>query len=132
MKDTPENQVKEAVKKYLTTRNDTVLVSNPSGKAWVGEPSYPKPGTVILRYPRRIDFGCFAPGAPDMIGFQTITITQDMVGQQIAQFVAFEIKREEGGRITLDQANVMEMLRSRGAKASIISNVEQVQEALEG
>lgn len=129
--DTPENQVKEAIKKFLSKRTDTVLVSNPSGTAWLGKLLEHRGSSVLLGFARRVAFGCFAPGAPDMIGFQTRTITQDMVGQQIAQFVAVEIKAASGGRITLDQADVIDMLRKRGAKAAIINETEQLKNILD-
>lgn len=128
---TPENIVKEAVKKYLTTRTDAVLVSNPSGTAWLGKLLEHRQSSVLLGFARRVAFGCFAPGAPDMIGFQTVTITQDMVGKQFARFTVLEIKREGGGRVTADQADVIDMIKSRGGKAAIIDNIAQLHELLE-
>lgn len=41
------------------------------------------------------------PGSSDLIGFRTITITPDMVGQQVAVFTAVEVK--DRGRPTEQQ-----------------------------
>ena len=42
---------------------------------------------------RYIQFG-LAKGSSDLIGFKTVKVTPDMVGQEIAQFVSLEIKTE--------------------------------------
>ena len=44
---------------------------------------------------RYIQFG-LAKGSSDLIGFKTVKVTPDMVGQEIAQFVSLEIKTETG------------------------------------
>ena len=36
------------------------------------------------------------PGFPDLVGYQTVTITQDMVGQKIAEMIMPEIKQLKG------------------------------------
>ena len=35
-------------------------------------------------------------GSSDLIGFKTVKITPEMIGQEIAQFVLLEIKTESG------------------------------------
>lgn len=77
---------------------------NNNGKAWQGEPVRPKlepvklvvtPGDVLLRKARRINFG-LGNGSGDYIGWMSRTITPDMVGKKIAQFVSFEDKTLRG------------------------------------
>ena len=45
--------------------------------------------------PRFVRYG-LSVGSPDLIGRRTITITPQMVGRKIAQFVGVEVKTEEG------------------------------------
>lgn len=46
--------------------------------------------TIIVK-PHRIHYGLFN-GSGDRVGWRTITITPDMVGKQIAQFLSVEVK----------------------------------------
>lgn len=48
------------------------------------------PGDVVLRHARPLHAA--PPGWPDLCGWETITITEEMVGTQVALFVAEEIK----------------------------------------
>lgn len=125
---TPEGIVKQQIQKYLTTVKNVILVSNPSGVGYVGKLLKHTGTQVILGWARRISFGCFSPGAPDLIGFRTITIRPEDVGSKIAQFVALEIKRESGGRATPEQIDLINMVRERGGLSAIISNISQAQE----
>ena len=52
---------------------------------------------------RYVQFG-LAKGSSDLIGFKKIKITEDMIGQEIAQFVSIEIKTEKG-KLTPQQKN---------------------------
>lgn len=128
MRDTPENRIKQEIKKYLTTLDNVVLVANPSGNAWVGKLLKHTGSQVILGWARRLSFGCFAPGAPDMIGFRTITIRPEDVGHKVAQFVALEIKRLDGGRITVEQADLIQMIANRGGLSAIINHIDQAKQ----
>ena len=65
-----------------TTRHQ----SNPISRLDSG----PAAETIIVK-PHRIHYGLFN-GSGDRVGWRTITITPDMVGQQIAQFLSVEVK----------------------------------------
>jgi len=59
-------------------------------------------GTAIVKdnegsKPRYVRYG-LSVGSPDLVGWRTITITSQMVGKKIAQFVGCEVKTEEGYR----------------------------------
>ena len=58
-------------------------------------------GTLRDQHGRPVTFG-LCPGSADLIGYRTITITADMVGQQLAVFAAVEVKAPKG-RLTPGQ-----------------------------
>jgi hypothetical protein len=53
---------------------------------------------------RWVEFGVGGKGAGDLIGWRTITVTPEMVGQPIAQFVSLEVKTANG-RVRPEQEN---------------------------
>src|SRR5690348_14183966 len=53
-------------------------------------------GALEDKHGRWVTFG-LEVGSSDLIGYQTITVTPDMLGQQLAVFLAVEVKREVGG-----------------------------------
>lgn len=57
-------------------------------------------------------------GGSDLIGFKTVTITPDMVGQRVALFVAIEVKTDSG-RISPAQQTFIDFVLSRGGIAGI-------------
>lgn len=74
------------------SKEKRILFRNHRGKAWQGKSRYVKDkNTVFIENPRFCEFGLF-PGAGDLIGWQQVTITPEMVGQTVAIFVSEEIK----------------------------------------
>lgn len=67
---------------------------------------------------RRIRYG-LCPGSSDLIGFKTITITPEMVGQKIAVFTAIEVKSRRG-KTSEKQQNFIDVVRRAGGIAKII------------
>lgn len=63
-----------------------------------------------------------APDTPDIVGFTTIEITQEMVGQKIAQFTGYEIKTGDAVQ-TAGQKNFQKILESMGGKYKVIRSV---------
>ena len=62
------------------------------------------------------EFG-LAPGASDLIGWKTVTITEDMVGQKVAVFTAIEVKASPSSRKTREQKLFVEAVRRAGGLA---------------
>tara|TARA_R110002012_G_scaffold99540_1_gene237595 strand:+ start:108 stop:461 length:354 start_codon:yes stop_codon:yes gene_type:complete len=71
---------------------------------------------------RPVQFG-LAKGSADLVGFKTITITPDMVGQRIAQFVSLEIKTPNG-RLTTPQQSWLHTVKTAGAIAGVARSPE--------
>src|SRR5271167_4918556 len=83
------------------SNNDTRLFRNNVGEAWVGEHIPLRRGpherglTLELRNARRIQFG-LAPGSSDLIGWRSVVVTAEMVGQRVAIFTGIEVKQGSG------------------------------------
>jgi hypothetical protein len=67
-------------------------------------------------------------GSSDLIGLRTVTITPDMVGQQLAQFVAIEVK--DRSRPTAEQQAFIAMVLQAGGLAGIARSVEEARAIL--
>ena len=75
-----------------------------------------------------VTFG-LCPGSADLVGYRTITVTPDLVGQQIAVFAAVEVKAERG-RPTAEQTAWLEHVRAAGGIAGIARSVEDARHLL--
>ena len=64
-------------------------------------------------------------GSGDLIGWRTVTITQDMVGKPLAQFLSVEVKAPKG-RIRPEQLNWAEAVNRAGGLAVIARSVDDV------
>lgn len=68
-------------------------------------------------------------GSSDLIGFRQVTITPDMVGQQLAVFAAVEVKAPNG-RPTAEQEAFLAMVQHFGGMAGIARSVEEAAQLL--
>ena len=66
------------------------------------------------------------PGSGDLIGWRTITITPEMVGQQVAVFASIEVKSATG-RLRPEQRQWMEVVQNAGGIAGVARSVEDAQ-----
>ena len=72
---------------------------------------------------RLIRFGVANPGGSDLIGWRSVTVTPDMVGQKIAVFLAIEVKGEHG-RATEAQKNFIARVRADGGLAGVARSID--------
>lgn len=105
----PETELQQRIRLALGTRPDTRLFRNQVGQL-------PDPRTG-----RPVQFG-LARGSADLIGWRTITITPEMVGQRIAVFTSMEIKTPTG-RLTPAQHNWLGAVRAAGGIAGVARSV---------
>ena len=61
------------------------------------------------------------PGSSDLIGFRTVVITPDMVGQRVAIFSAVEVK--DRGRPTDQQQAFLRLVEQHGGLAGVARSV---------
>ena len=68
-------------------------------------------------------------GSADLIGFRRVTITPEMVGQELAQFVAIEVKAGRG-RLSPEQSNFLAVVTQAGGVAGVARSVDEAWELL--
>lgn len=76
-----------------------------------------------------MQFGVGNPGGSDLIGYKMITVTEEMVGQDIAQFAAVEVKTPKG-RVKEEQKRFIEHILKAGGIAGVARSVDDAQEIL--
>ena len=79
-------------------------------------------GTLRDQHGRPVQFG-LARGSADLIGYRTVTITPDMVGQQVAVFASIEVKTPTG-RIRPEQQSWLDTIQAAGGIAGVARSVE--------
>jgi hypothetical protein len=85
-------------------------------------------GTLRDQHGRPVQFG-LCKGSADLIGYRSITITPDMVGQQVAVFTSIEVKTLTG-RIRPEQRAWMEKIQAAGGIAGVARSVEDAKALL--
>lgn len=103
------------------------LLRNNTGRAWQGIP-FSHAGQQCLKQLRPINFG-LAVGSSDLIGWTTVEITQDMVGEHVAIFTAIEVKTEKG-RPTKAQQNFIQQVHNAGGIAGVCRSVEDMKDLI--
>ena len=78
-------------------------------------------GTLRDQHGRPVQFG-LCKGSADLIGYRTVTITPDMVGQQVAVFLSIEVKPPTG-RIRPEQQQWLEAVQAAGGIAGVARSV---------
>ena len=104
-----ETEIQQRIRLALGTRPDLRLFRNQVGQL-------PDPRTG-----RPVQFG-LARGSADLIGWRTVVVTPDMVGQQLAVFTSIEVKTATG-RLTPAQRNWLEAVRLAGGAAGVARSV---------
>lgn len=101
-----------------------VLFRNNVGQGWVGQ--------IVEKTPTRITLANFRPlhaglvrGSSDLIGWTTVTITPEMVGQKIAVFTAIEAKTP-GDTLKANQKNFIKRVKEAGGIASEIRDATRI------
>ena len=75
-----------------------------------------------LRTGRPVQFG-LAKGSSDLIGFKTIEVTPDMIGQKLAVFTSIEVKTAKG-KLTPMQHNWLSCVRKAGGITGVARSVQ--------
>jgi hypothetical protein len=111
-----ETEIQQRIRLALGTHPHIRLFRNQVGQL-------PDPRTG-----RPVQFG-LARGSADLIGWRTVTITPDMVGQQLAVFTSIEVKTPTG-RLAPLQANWLDAVQNAGGIAGVARSVCDANEIL--
>lgn len=126
----PETPIQKRIMLACGTLPSVRVFRNNTGVAFAGEVAIENPPLITLRNYRRIKYG-LCNGSSDLIGWETITITPDMVGRKLARFVALEVKAPTG-RTTADQKNFINQVNEAGGMGTIIRDPAQVRSFFRG
>ena len=66
------------------------------------------------------------PGGGDLLGWRTVEVTPEMVGQQVAVFTSIEVKTPTG-RLRPEQEQWMKVVRAAGGIAGVARSVEDAE-----
>lgn len=111
-----ETTLQQQIRLALGSRSDLRLFRNQVG-------SLPDPRTGRL-----VTFG-LARGSADLIGWRTITIGPEHVGQRIAVFTSIEVKTSTG-RLTPAQHNWLGVVRGAGGIAGVARSATDAEAVL--
>ena len=78
-------------------------------------------GTLRDQHGRPVQFG-LARGSADLIGWRTVVVTPEMVGQRIAVFISIEVKTPTG-RLAPAQQHWLQAVRTAGGIAGVARSV---------
>jgi len=109
-----QNQIRNAVASLAHVFRANV------GRGWQGVVNRRAEGYVELRDARPFSTG-LPVGFSDLFGWQSVTVTDDMVGTVIARFVAIEVKSDRG-RVRPEQAAFIKAVNDAGGIAGIAHN----------
>lgn len=104
-----ETDIQQRIRLAVGTRSDLRLFRNQVGQL-------PDPRTG-----RPVQFG-LARGSADLIGWRTITVTPEMVGQRLAVFTSIEVKTATG-RLTPAQHAWLGAVHKAGGIAGVARSV---------
>lgn len=76
-----------------------------------------------------VNFGLPGSGGSDLIGFHTVTITPEHIGQKLAVFLAIECKSATG-KPSPKQTNFIDFVKNSGGIAGIARSADEAKNLL--
>ncbi len=112
------------------TRGDSRLFRQNVAQAWVGKIVHRTPTTITLLNPRPLHAG-LCKGSSDLIGWTSIEVPLEMVGERLAIFTAIEGKFGRRAA-TSEQARFIDAVNRAGGRAGVARTLEQARQILSG
>lgn len=107
----------------LSKLGNVRVFRNNVGTGWQGKIVKNDGKILIMQNPRIVHFG-LCEGSSDIIGFKTVTITEDMVGKKVAIFVAIESKTKTG-KVSENQQNFINFVNRSGGISGVARTEEE-------
>ena len=85
-------------------------------------------GTLRDQHGRPVSFG-LCKGSADLIGWRTVTVTPEMVGQQVAVFTSIEVKAASG-RLRPEQRQWLDAVQAAGGIGGVARSVDDARALL--
>jgi hypothetical protein len=104
-------------------RGATRLFRCNAGVSWQGLELEHTREIIVLKNPRAIHG--WPEGTADLVGWQSVEVTPEMVGQRVAVFVAVETK-SPAGRLTQGQRRFLTAVKSAGGLACAARTLPEV------
>lgn len=131
---TKEHDLQNEIRLHVAREHLGTLFRGNVGQGWTGKVQRmhltPDTNTILLINPRPFSTG-LPIGFPDLFGFVPVTITPDMVGQQVAVFAAIEVKQKYG-RVSSQQQAMLCFFQAQGARAGVARSVLDAARILSG
>ena len=118
-----ESQIQAEILRELGSRPDVRLFRNSCGFAWSSNVVSHIGDRTTLINARPIRYG-LTPGSADLIGWQHITVTPEMVGRKLAVFTSIEVKAANG-KLTPEQDNWRRVVSAAGGAAGVARSVAE-------
>ena len=110
-----ENNLKNEVDRSLTSWQRLWRIN--AGMGWAGkiiERVVKSGGMSFIKLANARPFHGAPKGFPDMVGFDSIIITPEMVGKRVAVFVGSELKATPRDKLKKEQVNFKNLLIKQG------------------
>jgi hypothetical protein len=123
-----ESTIQNEIQMALGSIPEVRLFRNNVGQGWAGRVTHRDGQTLTLMYPRVLHAG-LVKGSGDLIGWQSIVVTPDMVGKRLAVFLSIEVK-DKSGRPSDDQKNWHEQVIMHGGLSCVARSIEEAKTVL--
>lgn len=118
-----ESQIQSQIRLALGSLHHVRVFRNLVGQGVMGRIQWQPDGSAFVKPAFRVTTG-LVPGSADLIGWRTLTVTPDMVGKPIAQFLSVEVKKP-GEKARPDQVNWLERVNAAGGCAVVARSAEE-------
>ena len=126
-----EHDIQNSIRLAISENNLGVSFRTNVGQAWTGKQIIKNiDKSITIKKPRPFDTG-LPKGFSDLLVINSIKITPDMVGKQIAVANFIEVKTPKG-KPTEQQLNFIERMQELGAKAGIARSPDDALAILRG
>jgi len=94
------------------------LFRNNTGVGWQGKVTARNNNSITISGPRPLRAGLFV-GSPDIIGWTTVKVTEDMVGHKVAIFTGIEVKSSKRQKASPEQERFIDNIKQAGGIAGV-------------